>query len=397
MKVGLFTETFLPIVDGVGRVVLSYAETLTKKGHQVTVSSPMYDMGYRGGLPYELIDYYALKVPSAPQYRTGAAVLDAHYLRRMAQAEMDIVHVHSPFSAGSEGLRVARERHLPIVATFHSKYYDDFYKATQNDMLSKLAVNAIVAFYNRCDEVWAVSEASAEVLREYGYKKKPIYIAPNGVTARSLCPEALDRLDEKYALNGLPMLLFVGQINWKKNILRVLEAARALKQDGLQFRLLLAGQGPDKEAVQQKIDELQLSDTATLIGHVTSTEELDALYARASLFTFPSLYDNAPMVVREAAVMGTPAVLVRGSSAAEIVHDGHNGFLCTDDSDHLFRVLKEALASPEKTKAIGINARQTIPVPWDDVMDQVLERYQYHIDHPRPRRFLQRKKMMDKK
>lgn len=385
MRIGLFSDTFLPVVDGVGRVVLAYAETMAAMGHQVTVSAPLYDSGYRGGLPYDLIDYTAIKVPTQPQYKAGSPLLDTHYRKRIQAAALDIVHAHSPFGAGSEALRIAREKHLPLVASFHSKYYDDFYKVTKNDTLSRLLVSSVVSFYNRCDEVWAVSETTAEVLRSYGFKKQ-VVVMPNGVTQRSAKSEVIDEIERRFGIGNEPLLLFVGQINWKKNILRVLEAAAKLKMENARFALLLAGQGPDENAVKEKIAELGLNDCAQLIGHISNAELLDALYARAYVFTFPSLYDNAPMVVREAAVMGTPAVLVKGSSAAEIIHDGVNGFLCRDDSDDLYSVLKEALEDPARTRQIGQKARETIPVPWESIMQTVLNRYQALIDGPYKRR-----------
>ena len=99
-------------------------------------------------------------------------------------------------------------------------------------------------------------------------------------------------------------------------------------------------------------------------------------YARAALFAFPSLYDAAPMVVREAAVMGTPSVMVRGSTAAEIIRDGENGYLCQDDAQDLARVMLQALQEPEKLRQIGQNACDTIPVPWETIMEKAVERYQ---------------------
>lgn len=367
MKIGLFSDTFLPVVDGVGRVVLAYADTLSSMGHQVTVSAPMYDIGFRGGLPYDLIDYSAIKVPTQPQYKTGTPLLDSHYRKRMQGAAFDIVHAHSPFGAGSEALRVARERGVPLVASFHSKYYDDFYKVTKNDTLSQLLVAAVVRFYNRCDQVWAVSETTADVLKSYGYKKE-IVIMPNGVSLRKAKNDAIREIEARFSLEpDVPLLLFVGQINWKKNILRVLEACARLNGENVVFKLLLAGQGPDENAVKHKIADLGLDEKAQLIGHISNAEMLDALYARACVFTFPSLYDNAPMVVREAAVMGTPAVLVEGSSAAEVISDGVNGFLCRDDSEHLYHVLKRALHDPQHTQ---------------EIMRQALEQYQSLIASP---------------
>ena len=102
---------------------------------------------------------------------------------------------------------------------------------------------------------------------------------------------------------------------------------------------------------------------------------LDGLYARASLFAFPSLYDAAPMVVREAAVMGTPAVMVRGSTAAEIIRHGENGFLCENAAEDLARVMREALADQETLRKVSQAARDTIPVPWEQIMEKAVERY----------------------
>ena len=82
------------------------------------------------------------------------------------------------------------------------------------------------------------------------------------------------------------------------------------------------------------------------------------------------------MVVREAAVMGTPSVMVRASTAAEVIRHGENGFLCENDPKDLARVITEALKDPEKLRQIGQNARDTIPVPWDKVLETAVERYE---------------------
>ena len=374
LRIGQFTDTFLPIVDGVGRVALAYSETLCKLGHQVTVVTPMYDTGYRGGYPFELVDFDAKALPGMKQYKTGEAPWDPHYRHRMKMIPLDLVHAHSPFTAGSEALRLAVLRKLPLVATFHSKYYDDFLKVTKSETLAKAGVKFVVDFYDRCDEVWAVGENTADVLREYGYSGE-IQVMPNGVSLREANPAAVEEVNRRWGLKKDPLILFVGQMNWKKNILTVLEACALLKHQGQKFHLILAGQGPDMREIERKINELNLKDRTSLAGHITDMELLDGLYARASLFAFPSLYDAAPMVVREAAVMGTPAVMVRGSTAAEIIRHGENGFLCENAAEDLARVMREALADQETLRKVSQAARDTIPVPWEQIMGKAVERY----------------------
>ncbi|MBR0217926.1 MAG: glycosyltransferase [Clostridia bacterium] len=374
LRIGQFTDTFLPVVDGVGRVALAYSETLCKLGHQVTVVTPMYDTGYRGGYPFELVDYQASGVPGMKQYKAGEAPWDPHYRKRMRMIPLDIVHAHSPFTAGSEALRIAALRKLPLVATFHSKYYDDFLKVTKSETLAKAGVKFVVDFFERCDEVWAVGQNPADVLREYGYTGE-VQVMPNGVTMRTAQPGAVEEVNRRWGLKKDPLILFVGQMNWKKNILTVLEACAEMKAQNQKFQLILAGQGPDMREIEHKISELNLRDRTHLAGHITDMNLLDGLYSRASLFAFPSLYDAAPMVVREAAVMSTPAVMVRGSTAAEIIRDGVNGYLCENSSADLARVMQSALSDPQALEQVGGNARETIPVPWERTIEKAVERY----------------------
>ncbi len=203
LRIGQFTDTFLPIVDGVGRVALAYSETLCKMGHQVTVVSPMYDTGFRGGYPFELVDFDARSLPGMKQYKAGEAPWDPHYRHRMKMIPLDIVHTHSPFTAGSEALRLAVLRKLPLVATFHSKYYDDFLKVTKSDKLAKAGVKFVVDFYNRCDEVWAVGQNTADVLHEYGYEGE-IQVMPNGVTLRTASPASVEEVNRRWGLTRRP-------------------------------------------------------------------------------------------------------------------------------------------------------------------------------------------------
>ena len=205
----------------------------------------------------------------------------------------------------------------------------------------------------------------------------------NGTNLRDVDPDALAEAERRWDFGDLPLLLFVGQMDWKKNIGCILEACAALRRSGFVFRLALAGQGPDRDAIDRRVDELGLRENARLVGHITDTKLLDALFARASLFVFPSLYDNAPMVVREAAAMGTPAVLARGSTAAEIIRDGENGLLCENDGEDLARVIRGALADTERLARMGAAARASIPIPWQGILARVADRYADLIERNR--------------
>ncbi len=378
MKVGQFSDTFLPVVDGVGRVVSHYAYLMGELCEACYVIAPRQVNLVREGFSFEIVDYRSFPVPRNPQYRAGIPALDLSYRKRLVEIELDIVHAHSPFVAGREALRIARRREIPRVATFHSKYYDDFYQTTGSKTLAELGTKYVVNFFAKCDQVWAVSSSTAQVLRDYGYKG-PIEIMENGTDLKEPDPAAAKEAEERFALGNLPVLLFVGQMNWKKNIRRILEAVSVLVKEGRELRLVMAGQGPSEAEIKELASSLRLDDAVIYAGHISDGRILSGLYARADLLVFPSLYDNAPMVVREAAAVGTPALLASGSSAAEVVQDGVNGLLANDTSEEMAARIAWALDHPAELRQIGEAARETIPKPWKDIVAQALDRYEQLI------------------
>lgn len=373
MRIAQFSDSFLPIMDGVGNVVYQYALNLAHKGHECYVVAPQTDTGYRGGYPFELVDYIGVPLPHMKSYTFGVPRLDPHCLNRLRAIPADIVHVHSPFTAGQIGLSFAQKRGLPVVGTFHSKYYDDFLQVTGIELLAEVGVKVVVNFYEKCDEVWAVSASSAETLHSYGYKGD-IRVMPNGTDIHAVNDEQVLQACQRFGLaDDTPVLLFVGQMNWKKNLRRILEACGKLERP---YRLVMAGQGPHEKEIRELAEQLGIGEKLTCTGHIKDPDALASLYRRADLFLFPSIYDNAPLVVREAAAAGTPAVVTAGSSAAECVRDGENGFLCDDDSEALARVIDRALSDPDALKRVGERAKDTIPIPWTRLLDDVLERYE---------------------
>ena len=375
MKIGQFTDTFLPVVDGVGRVVSSYAHAMGQLCDACYVITPQQADLYRGALPYEIVDFSGMPLPMSPQYRAGMPILDVHYRRRISNVKLDIVHMHSPFITGREAYRISRDQDIPLVGTFHSKYYDDFYQITKSHTLSKIGNRYVIDSLEKCDQVWAVSNSTAEVLRGYGYKGT-IEVVENGTDRKVPDIQAAQLVEKRFNLDQRPLLLYVGQINWKKNIRRILEVVDALHRQRRNMRLIMAGQGPSEAEVHALSASLGLNDMVIYTGHVTDTNLLDGLYTRADLLVFPSLYDNAPMVVREAAALGTPSLLARGSCAAEVVHDGQNGLLANDTTADMAERIAWALDNPTKLKEIGMAAQATIPKPWEDVITEVLERYE---------------------
>lgn len=373
MIIGEFCDVFPPELDGVGMVVRNYVEQLDKGDNSCYYVAPRPKRGVEASI--NSLNYASLPIPNEA-YRLGLPFVDLNYILEVSQIRFDLIHAHSPFTAGLEALRLSKVRKIPIVASFHSKYYDNFYSKTRSKVLSKEGVDIVVNFYNRCDEVWTVNESSAEVLRSYGYKKD-IIVMPNGTDLLLPTKEDCDRIEAQYHLGDGEVFLFVGQQNLKKNIKHILEAISVYSKKHTNFKMVFVGQGPDSDKISHIAAELNIEKYLVFTGQIFDRGILLALFKRADLLVFPSLYDTCGLVVREAAAAGTPSLLIKGSCAAEGIIHNENGFLCEDTPESIASCMENALP---RTEAVGACAQKTIPLSWSEVAKKVIDRYRSLIE-----------------
>ena len=373
-NVGLFNESFPPVMDGVAVCVENYARWIQEKVGGVSVVTPRKLNAHYGQYPYEVLDYVSVPVPFRHPYVTGIAQIDPLLRAKLYRRRFKIVHAHSPFSAGLMALQVAKTQHIPLVATFHSKFKDDFREVIPSDMVVDQAIKIVMEFFDRADEVWVPQASVEEVIREYGFKGH-VEVVDNG---SDLVADYSDAYFEeaRKALGIAPeefVFLFVGQHIWQKNVRLVIDALEKIKD--LPFRMFFVGTGYAAGEMKDLVAHKGLSDKVTFTGMLTEREEITRYYAAADLFLFPSLYDNAPLVVREAAALHTPAVMVEGSTAAEILRDGENGYLVPNELDAFAVRLRQLYRDRASVRRVGLTASRTIVRSWEDVVGEVLDRY----------------------
>jgi 1,2-diacylglycerol 3-alpha-glucosyltransferase len=375
---GIFNDSFPPVVDGVSMTTQNYAYWLSKKTKNgACVVTPKCPGSY--GMPYTVYRYSSFGMPFRKPYRLGFPYMDWDFKRVMDEVPFGLVHAHCPFSSGKIAMEIAKKRHIPIVATFHSKYEMDFARCVPNRRMVHYLMQKIVDFYELADEVWIPQGAFEETLRSYGYKGA-VEVVENGndfveeprqYVSRAAAREELGMdVDE-------PIFLFVGQHIWEKNIGFLLQALERLKE--WPFTMYFIGTGYAVHGIKKMTRELGLASHVVFVGEVDSRERLKQYYAAADLFLFPSVYDNAPLVVSEAAAMRTPSVMLRNSTAAAKITHGENGFLSEADVDDYAAVIFQLIHSPERMREAGRRASQTLARSWNSVMEEVIDRYVHLI------------------
>jgi glycosyltransferase involved in cell wall biosynthesis len=376
ITVGIFNDCFVPIMDGVTLTVKNYAYWLNKNLGKTYVIAP-YTPGYIDRENFPVVRFFSLPTIVRPPYRLGFPRLDPKLRYQLRKMDFSIIHAHSPFMTGRTAVKIAREKGVPIVATFHSKYRDDLMRAIGNKKIVDDQIKRIVDFYYSVDYVWVPQENVALTLREYGYDG-PYEVMENGIDLEP--PSSIGPLRRKGAEHlGMPenlaVGLYIGQYILEKNLEFLVRSLPRIMEAVPEFRMVFVGQGYAKTRLQKIAKELGIAEKVSFHGIVYDRELLATIFARGDLFLFPSLYDNAPLVVREAAAFRMPSLLLKGSTASSVIEDGQNGFLAENDLDAYSMKVITILQDRRTLEQAGLGAQKSLCKSWEDILHQVRDRY----------------------
>lgn len=375
---GLFNDSFPPILDGVTLTVQNYAHWLGEKGMTPCVVTPWNPV--REVSSYEVKRFFSLPILNRYPYRYGYPKFDPFIWYRLRNTPFKLVHAHCPFSSGRLAVYVKKKQGVPLIGTFHSKYRSDLeHGFRRTPWMVPIIMKKILSFFNVCDEVWIPQAQVEETVREYGFKG-PVTVVENGNDFADKVSGPLSEY-KREARRRLGMddgkinLLFVGQHIWEKGLRIVMDTLRQIASDKVEFRMNFVGEGYALPELRKMVAESEFADRVSFNGIIGERQRISDFYAASDLFLFPSFYDNAPLVLREAAAFGTPAILVEGSTASEVIHNGKNGFLVAPDGSHYASLIKSLASDRDRLYAVGQGARETLVRSWEDVVEEVADRY----------------------
>ena len=314
MRIALFTETFLPKVDGIVTRLRHTVEHLQRNGNQVLVVAP--DGGlteYKGakiygvsGFPLPL--YPELKL-ALPRPSIGVA---------LETFQPDLIHVVNPAVLGLGGLYYAKVLQIPLVASYHT-HLPQYLQHYGLGMLEPVMWELIKASHNQAQLNLCTSTAMIEELRVHGIQNLDLW--QRGVDTETFHPSLTSAQMRSHLSQGhpeSPLLLYVGRLSAEKEIERIKPVLEAIPN----ARLALVGDGPHRSALEK-----HFAGTPThFVGYLTG-KELGAAFASSDAFVFPSRTETLGLVLLEAMAAGCPVVAARSGGIPDIVTDGVNGYL----------------------------------------------------------------------
>ena len=354
MRIGFFTDTYTPQINGVVTSISLFASELERQGHAVYIFAPTPRQPKDGP--------HVIRVPSVPLVFQPEMRLAAAYNARahslVKRANLDIIHSHDPFAIGLFGLAMAKRFRLPYVHTYHTLYPEYVHYIWDTWLTRELAERMSRDFCNQCDTVIAPSTKIREALLSWG-TRKPIVTLPTGVNTAEYCERdetGVAEFRERFGIKPDERLLtFVGRLGLEKNVDALVDAMNFVRTPGA--KLMIVGDGPYRAALERHAKKDKVADKIIFTGYL-NREDVTHAYQASDLFFFASLSETQGLVVGEALASGLPVVAVDDLAIADAVTDDENGFLVPEDPQALAHAADRVLGDAELSRRLSIAATE---------------------------------------
>jgi len=359
VRVGLFTESYPPVVNGVSTSIETLSCQLTAAGHTPLVVAPRVS-GHIDTNPVRRLDSWTW--PLYPGFPFAWPPVGP-FARQTDDLELDVVHSHHPFGIGLHARRAAERRGIAHVSTFHTLYHDytHYFPLVSERIARAWLTHWLHGFYSRCHRVVVPSAETGRRLREVGIAPERIRIIPTGVPdAVPVSAEQVRQFRNRWAIpDTARVVLYVGRIAWEKNLRLLIDAFRGLDGDTL---LVMVGNGPDRSAIERSVAEAGIAARTRFTGAIPRAE-LGPVFSSADVFAFPSGTETQGLVLAEAQSYGLPCVAVDKGGAPEFVRDGVDALLTVPETVAFRDAIRRLLDDNSLRDAFSAAALQS-PLRW---------------------------------
>lgn len=357
----MISDVYFPRINGVSTSIQTYRDTLGAEGIHLTLVAPEYPDTVE---PSEVIRIPSRRVPLDPEDRLMRRRDLARLPHLLKERHFDLVHVQTPFVAHYAGLKLARERRIPCLTTYHThfeEYFHHYLPLLPRPLARWLTRQLARSQCNALDAIVVPSHAMHNKLQAYGVTT-PLHVLPTGIPMEKFAGGDRHGFRHRHGIaHDESVALYVGRVAMEKNLGFLLDAtASALchsSTPGPRFRLVIAGAGPALAGLKRQAATLGIEDKVSFVGYLDRTRELPDCYAAADLFVFPSKTETQGLVLLEAMAMGLPVFGIPAMGAAEILNPGR-GAVCAPDTAAAFgAMMVQLLADQPRLARLSVEAR----------------------------------------
>ncbi|HYM39797.1 MAG TPA: glycosyltransferase [Thermoplasmata archaeon] len=328
MKIALFTDSYLPTVDGVVTSVLTTRRQLEADGHEVVVFAPE-DPRRRVRRDRNTIFVRAHELRHYPGYRV--AMFPGREVDLVKELGVDVIHIHGIGTVGIKGLWASWQARIPSVQTFHTMIQDTlpFYSpfGINLHVLERGRRLYLRVFLRKSTGVVVPSRAILDEILELSPEAPITDVIPTGVDPDRFSPAVSGQsVRTKWDLNDSEVILHVGRVAPEKNLATLIRAFPRIREAKPDAKLLVVGSGPYLERYYDLVRHMDLAGDVIFTGFVPDAD-LPRYYAAADCFAIASKFETQGLVILEALAAGRPVAGANFRAIPEFVHEGQNGHL----------------------------------------------------------------------
>lgn len=352
MKIGIFSDTYVPQVNGVVTSIALMDKKLRQNGHETYIFTVSFPADEPVHDPPHVFRIPSVRFYGNSEHRIGL-LYSPRAVRKARELGIELVHSHAPFSMGLFGHITARRLQIPEVHTYHTMLEDyGHYLRVGRLAHRRIAQNYSRVFCNLVDGIIVPTEKVRDALLRYGVRP-PIHILPTGIeldifTKRRHHSERQAARQELGLQPDDRVVLSVGRLAPEKSVETLLWFHKALVGRDRRWRLIIIGSGDHQAALEAETARLGLQEYVRFAGR-RSYESLPVYYQTADVFVTASTSETQGLVVLEAMASGLPVVAVDDPSFHSMIQHGRTGFLFQTESEYVRCV--ESLAAPDETTA----------------------------------------------
>ncbi len=351
------SDVYFPRINGVSTSIQTFRGDLARQGVRVTVVAPHYPgADSESDLAADIVRLPSRAVPLDPEDRLMQWSFLADLDRLLAAAEFDLVHVQTPFAAHYAGLRLARARGIPCIATYHTHFeeYLSHYIRFLPQATLRFAARWLARHQcNALDAIVVPSQPMAATLRDYGIGA-PLHVIPTGLPESQFRRGDGKRFRQNWGIAPeRKVALFVGRAAFEKNIGFLLDMIALARRQRPDLMLVIAGEGPALQALQRQAGALRLDENVRFVGYLPREGSLRDCYAAADVFTFASQTETQGLVLLEAMAIGLPVLAIPALGAAEIIAPRRGAVAAADTPDAFAAQLVALLDRPATLAAMA--------------------------------------------
>ncbi len=359
LKIGFFTDTYIPQVNGVVSSIDIFRENLEKMGHTVYIFAPAIP-GYKDKKnKSKIFRFQSMKFAFQKEYRI-AFPFSFELAKKVPKLNLDIIHSHTPFSLGILAEFISEISKIPLVHTYHTLYpeYVKSYIFGGKIITPKMAEKISALYCNRCETVIAPSPKMDYLLKKYGVRKKIVTI-PTGINIHEFKKPLKNNIRKKYNIpDESKILIYVGRAGKEKNIDFLIKAFVKINKKIPQTFLLLVAEGPYKQNLLKLICKMNLQDKVCITGYFKKPEVVKA-YHSSDVFVFASKTDTQGVVILEAFACNLPVVAVNDSAFKGILKDKINGFVTRSNLNDFSQKVVSLLTDHKKYNKMSDMGKKT--------------------------------------